>query len=150
MKITFENKVAPQVSDDYKVTSNDINEIKRVVNTNWLSLKGKILWTNPNPDIEFASKNVTLLTSDYDIYEVFYKTSVSENLLTSSKSIKGVGITLYGIGVRATNTPMRVRNASYVSDTTLNFDNGYTGTNQTTTVSNTICVPQFIIGYKND
>lgn len=34
MKITFEDKVTPQISDDYKITSDNMNHIKNVINTN--------------------------------------------------------------------------------------------------------------------
>ena len=65
-----------------------INENKTEIN----NLKGKMLWKNNNPTINFNAQNVNLLDSDWDSYEVIYGANTSsDSKLMSAKSIKGRG-----------------------------------------------------------
>lgn len=51
----------------------------------------KILWANPSPNLEFASQQITLNSSDYDELIWFYVHYASSNTILSQISIKGFG-----------------------------------------------------------
>ena len=36
------------------------------------NIRGKILWTNPNPTAGFPAQTITLNSDDYDTYKVYY------------------------------------------------------------------------------
>lgn len=46
---------------------------------------GKVLWTNPSPTSNFASQNVSLSSSNYDILEIYFYSSTSK---TNTDAVK--------------------------------------------------------------
>lgn len=90
-----------------------INENKNEIN----NLKGKILWTNPNPTSGFNNLTIQFNSDDYEIYEVFYYISTENLQMLSCKSIKGHGTRL---AIPTANTEFRRMNA--INDTTYSFD----------------------------
>lgn len=123
--------------------------IKEYVDTNFIQ-KGKILWTNPNSESNFDSQTITLSDNDYDVLEVYYISSngTNDDFVSSTKTPKGYKINLVSLGYNASTTPIRVRRIDYVSDTTLSITEGKSGTNSTSNLNNSVCIPIYIIGYK--
>lgn len=132
-----------------KVQDTDMNEIKSVVNNNATILsgvKGFLLWTNPNPTSSMpTTTNITLSTSDYDLYEVIYAPGVSASydmLMSTGTVKKGYGARLQFCYWANSTCMLRDRNISYVNDTTLTI-----GTNIGID-GDYPCRPMYIIGYK--
>lgn len=148
-KITYTDKETlneqPSIADKNKVTDDDMNEIKRVVNagidqidtntTNIGNITGTILWTNPNPNQSMDATNISLSSSDYDVLEIFYKHFYSDNYILSQRTIKGAGTILL------TNVAgsLARRQITQPDATTLSITAG----------DNTAAmVPVYVIGYK--
>lgn len=114
-------------------------------------LNGKILWTNPNPTSAFASQTVTLSSDDYDIYEIVYvseTTGTLNRLLKTVKSLKGYDTILEITNPLGSTSPIRARNVTYVTDTSLTFSDGYAKNTYPLLTDNNKCIPLYIIGYK--
>jgi hypothetical protein len=163
--ITYSNKVAlnenSSVADINKGRAEDWNEIKAVVNnnatetsknsTNIANITGTILWTNPNPTSSFTSQTVTLSSDDYDMLEIIYiseSTGTLNRLLKTVKSLKGYNTILEITNPLGSTTPIRTRNVTYVSNTSLTFSDGYAGNVYPLSTDNSKCIPLYIIGYK--
>lgn len=108
-------------------------------------MQGAILWENPNPSTNFVAQDVTLSSDDYDMYEIFYtaRSGDSSRSLMSVRSIKGYGTELNTIFI--TNSAVMQRAVTYISDTSLRFENAYYGTSAV----NSHIKPIKIIGYKS-
>ena len=110
--------------------------------------KPKVLWTNLDTTSEFVQQSVSLneSISNYNYYEVIYRLSIdSSQTYTSGKIPVGfdtrIGIPRHFIGYRTVN----IANAS----ATFSNHNQYTTYGQTTTtVTNGICIPYQVLGYK--
>lgn len=133
-----------------KVQDIDMNEIKSVVNNNATevtNITGQILWTNPNPANSFTAQTITLNSSNYDMYEVIYYSSMTlATQMTSGRIKKGETLflqqTYYDTNLSQVRS--RQRDIAYVSDLSLNVldakNNG--------AVQNTDLIPAYVIGYK--
>lgn len=130
-----------------KVQDTDMNEIKSVVNNNATELTnitGQILWTNSNPTSSFSPQTITLSSSDYDMYEVIYYSSITQaGQMATGKIKKGENLyltqTYYDTQVR-----VRQREVNYSSDLSLNVQEAKNNGN----VQNTDLIPIYVIGYK--
>lgn len=71
-----------------------VNKGLRAVNEGLGNIRGKILWTNPNPTAGFPAQTITLNSDDYDTYKVYYYISSSNLQVLTSESIKGHGTRL--------------------------------------------------------
>ena len=60
-----------------------VNENKTGIN----NIKGKILWTNPDPTQAISSSDITLSSSDYDVLEIFFQHRTFNNSATYSIKI---------------------------------------------------------------
>ena len=163
-KITYSNKSTlnpqPSIASKNKVTSDDMNEIKQVVNENDDTLisqgntinniKGTILWTNPNPNSVFTTQNITLDSDDYDILEIYMKLNSGENEIISQKVIKGYNTTLQGNIIANNKVYHRIRKFNRTNDTTYSVGTGYQQiTNESTySQADSSLVPIYIVGYK--
>lgn len=120
------------------------NVIKSYVDTNFQA-KGKILWTNPNPNnvIQNAT-NITFSSSDYDVIEVFYKTANDGSDLETAKTIKGYNLNMSASGYQGAGLRRRL---TYNNDTswTIGVYNGETLSDSGT---GKYIIPIYIIGYK--
>lgn len=111
---------------------------------------GKILWTNPNPTSSMAANTqITLSSSDYDVYEVIFASNNGALAYRdSSKGIKGNGVVLncniYGGHGRSANS----RTIGYVDDTHLNIEACYGFTKDSDYTDTSFCIPLYVIGYK--
>lgn len=62
-------------------------------------LKGRILWENPSPNTGISSEQIiTLSDTDYDYFEVEYKTSTSSQTVSYAKANKGDTVILMAMG----------------------------------------------------
>lgn len=161
-KITYSNKetlnAQPSIADKNKVTSDDMNEIKSVVNENDDTLisqgtiinniKGTLLWTNENPTSAMSTgTTINLSSSDYDILEIFYITHVSnERNIKSIRALKGFNIDLEVIN--EAGTPY-TRKLTRTNDTSYSAAGGYTYTSYGggKTLTTNVCIPLYVIGY---
>lgn len=160
-KITYSNKndinttATPEVN---KVTAANMNEIKTVVNNNddtlentnviLSNIKGKILWTNPNPTSSFASQTITLSESiaNYDCYEIIFTqaalrsdpTDLANRLMSTGKVPVGYGTVLN----YAVNNRYRLVNRT-TGNTQMTILDAYNGGQ----VDNDKCTPIYVIGY---
>ena len=174
-KITYSNKetlnAQPSIADKNKVTSDDMNEIKSVVNTNYgevgdinnlnttdktsivnaiNSMQGAILWVNPNPSSNFSAKNITLSSGNYDILEIFYSNAPGTNYIYSSRIYKGKSTFLTVNHISGSNTVFhRWRAFDYSNDTTYSISTGtQQGTNSASSDNSiSYIIPLYVIGY---
>ncbi len=108
---------------------------------------GKILWTNTNPTAAWAgSKQITLNSSDYDMYEVVYffgATNSTTSVKTTGKIPKGKTTQLeFLYNTSGANAIIRRREFAYNSDTK------YTVGANTGADGDYTCRPLYVIGYK--
>lgn len=169
---TFLNKNA-SIPEANKVTDDNMNEIKSVVNTNDSNVgdlsnlqttnktsivdainevnsswKGTLLWTNPNPTSAFSGQTITLSDSisNYDFYEVIYSEYAGNNPYGSSGRIPTSHVTNIG---QVANLFVR-RSVTALSGTSMTFGDGQqcTSFNGNWTSQNSRVVPIYVIGYK--
>lgn len=107
-----------------------INEKETEIN----NIKGKVLWTNPNPLNDFGNEIINFNSSDFDVYEVFYYISTDNLQMLSCKSLKG-----HGSRLMIPSTNMEMRRMNVISDTSYSFE---------TPSNSKFGVPIKIIGYK--
>lgn len=149
-KVSQTTPIQAQVVDGYSTSEIDSYSANYVNNT--FQTKGKILWTNSNPNTSFNGQNITLSSDDYDVLEIYYYDWVDNYKdLLCQKTIKGYHTLLqmhfaYDNKVYAGN-----RRILYVNDTTLNIQSNIRNIDNSsfnTTTINNWNVPVFIIGYK--
>lgn len=179
-KITYTNKETlnsqPSIATKNKVTSDDMNEIKQVVNTNYGEvgdisnlnttnktsivgainenkenidgIKGTILWTNSNPSNSFAGQQITLSENiaNYDLYEVIFVEYAGNLPYGSSGRIPVTHTT--NIGCIA-NVFVR-RSITAINENKLTFGDGQrcTSFNGNWITDNVRIIPVYVIGYK--
>lgn len=108
-----------------------------------LNNNGTVLWTNPNPNSNFSSQNITLNSSDYDVLEVYSKQTTTNSRLSNTKIIKGydgIMVTTFDTGVSGRRTATRISDTSYTIGN-LQSTSEYVG-------NNSFIIPLYIIGYK--
>ena len=98
------------------------------------------LWQNPNTTSDFASQNVTISSSDYDILVAICYTSTGGGFSLANISLKGSGFILSYFSGSATYT----RQCDRVSDTQYTIGDCRSGG----TTSNNILIPCIIYGIK--
>ena len=110
-----------------------------VINAEYMTL----LWENTNTSQAFASQTVSLNSADYDFYICYFTRTTSTGTINKSTiSPKGKGIILDV----ADSGYTYVRNASYVSDTSISFGQGY----KDSTADNSVIIPISIYGIKKE
>lgn len=158
-KITYANKVAinenAEIPDINKITDDDMNEIKTVVNNNddelitintkLTNITGQILWTNSNPTQAISETiNITLSSSNYDMIEIYYIQTVSnQSLMYSSKVLKGNSTRMR---ISTTDSANIYRGMTYLSDTSYRIELPYSDVSLSNISS--MVIPVYIIGYK--
>lgn len=128
-----------------KKLNKDILDLINENKTEIVNLKGKNLWTNPNPtSISFESQSITLNSNDYDYYEIIYKMSTVNDRKSSSGIIsKGSGTMLIFLMTELSQFCSRA--ITYSNDTKLLIEDALSSNGSTT---NNRCIPLYIIGYK--
>ena len=114
----------------------------RAVNEGLGNIRGKILWTNPNPTNSINTLSMTLKNSDYDELEIFYQQSTSDSRCYSQKILKGHNGRIY--------LPYNV-SGSYIPiyrNVDRNTDTSYTIGNVTGFSDKSSIIPLYVIGYK--
>jgi hypothetical protein len=127
----------------YHLNRSEYETIKRV--------NGTILWENPNPTADFAAQTITLNSSDYDIYEVYYYDWTSGKHMKSEKALKGQNTIIDLILYYDNKAFIATREITYVSDTSLSIgrcDSLVDSSAFTHLTPANWCVPVYVIGYK--
>ena len=108
------------------------------------------LWVNPDSTIDFGAQDVDLSSSDYEYLEIYYKYTTGNNMIMSTKILKGYGALLNFGFAAAGGAQTFVRLMTRISDVKFNIgDCQYaTGTTKSPTPANNVLVPLKIIGYK--
>ncbi len=121
---------------------NDIELLNDIIK----SLRGKILWVNPDPLNDFQAQDISLNSNDYDCYEViYYGSKTGANVFNSGKIPKGKNSFLQQCYQTGTIPMIRAREIDYVSDTIFHVQQGLVnGSNN----NDHINIPVYIIGYK--
>lgn len=128
------------------------NVIKQYVDNSIISRK--LLWTNPNPNVQFSAQSITLSSDDYDVLEIYYydwvDTSGYKDLLCQ-KTIKGHSTKLQVQLSHNGNSYAGNRRIRYIDDTTLQVDDDYRIIDNSAfnnAKANYWNVPVYIVGYK--
>lgn len=153
--VVFENKIYENLTGTNSTTTPDLDT------TNWAIVplfvggvvnyklsKGKILWVNPNPNADFAEQTITLNSDEFDIYEVVGRSDISQNgkWTFSTRALKGTNTRLVYCslaGIRWWG-----RDMYYRENASIEFKNCYYFDISTSRMTNDLCVPLYIIGYK--
>ena len=108
-----------------------------------------VLWTNPDPTSEFVSQEVTLNSSDYDFYEIYYVTHLTNRHVCSAKGIKGEPTVLMCSLSSDSGAMAYSRYVKSPAANKLSFEAGNRapGANKGST-NKSVCVPLKVIGYK--
>lgn len=121
------------------------------------ALNGKMLWTNPNPNNNFAATQITLSSGDYEFLEIYYYEwsgdSYSWKDLKCAKVIKGYATVLEAIISYNSKGFISARRVRYTNATNLQIDTCYSliiDSAFLTTPADAFCVPVYIIGYKTE
>ena len=131
-------QVSIEVVDSLAGNSTTNAPSQRAVNEEFIKVKGKILWTNPNSTTAISSStNITLSNDDYDELEIFYRLTTSKNIILSTKVIKGWDSRLIAIKQEGTGL---YRELIYNNDTSYTLNIGSADSVQ--------CIPLYIVGYK--
>ena len=136
------NAMTTQEQEAYKASHYrfgiELPDTEGVINAEYMTL----LWENPNTSASFAGQTVTLSSADYDFYICYFTRTTSTGTINKSTiSPKGKGIILDV----ADSGYTYVRNASYVSDTSISFGQGY----KDSTADNSVIIPISIYGIKS-
>lgn len=147
IKVAQTTAIQAQVVDGYSTSTTDAYSANYVNKT----IKGDILWTNPDPTSNFDSQAVTLSTApNYDAIGVWMYRNISNTELQEIRIKNGTGGDLLFGELYQNVLYIQGRNFNFTNSTTLNFSSGFLhATNGNTTVSdNTRGIPAFIVGYK--
>ena len=106
-----------------------------------------VLWENPDSTAAFTAQEITLSSSDYDFYEIYYVTHVTNRHVCSVKSIKGEATSLmYSSAAEAGSTNYH-RFVNNPSANKLSFEKGNAAHGATkASTNNSVCVPLKVIG----
>lgn len=109
----------------------------------------KILWENPDKSSAFEQQTITLNSTDYDFYEMYFLRGINFSpILMLVKSIKG-----YGFQVNDTDNEkldIRTRTIALTSSNTLYISHGRKLTTSGYTENDNLLIPMFVIGYKTN
>lgn len=125
-----------------------INENKTEIN----NIKGKVIWTNPNPSENFSEQTVKLSSSDYDTLTILYIDYRANQRMQSITIKKGESANLSTIFLTGSQLYISTRQMDYVDDTHYTFDDCHSATNISIGTLNASspaqCIPIFIISHK--
>lgn len=146
--LTSSSTVNPPSID---AVNNAISDVSTEVN----SLKPVTLWTNPSPNSNFGSQNITLSSSDYNYLEIYYydwnDSSVDYKNVSCQKILKGYNTTLSCMFNYSGQAYAGLRRCTRTSDTVYNIQGCYTiidGSRYAVNNNDALCVPIKIVGYK--
>ena len=125
--------------------TNAITENTNAINGVSTNLGGTILWTNSNPTSNFGNQTITLNSDDYDLYEIIYQQSTSNNRTLNSGKIKP----LTGTILHYSTSLNYYRATSQTDKKSMSFDEGNSCYSYAqATANNQIIIPLYVIGYK--
>lgn len=153
--LTSSSTVNPPSIDAVNGAISDIDDSIDNINTEVNSLKPITLWTNPSPNNNFSSRQITLSSEDYNFLEIYYYEwsgdSYSWKDLKCAKVMKGYNTVLEAIISYNSKGFIGARRVRYNNATTLQVDTCYsliTDSAFSTTAVDAFCVPVKILGYK--
>lgn len=116
------------------------------------NIRLKLLWSNSNPSSSFASQNIALSSSDYDLLLINFATGVTFTTVGTKSVICAKGNNAY-LDFIIANTSNSVtvadRLITYSNDTSYTANDCYVQTNGSSrSTTNTYCVPVAIYGLK--
>lgn len=115
------------------------------------NLKGKVLWTNPDPtaSMGYTAGGITLSSSDYDELEFWYYNNTANSVLMCAKTRKGGSAEIFYMdgfnGKLYSRVFTRVYNYLYTINACYSYGVGITPPLE----ANTMLIPAYIVGYKN-
>jgi hypothetical protein len=142
------------VNGETPINADNLNHIEGGIKNNETSIgniTGRILWKNPLPTADFQAQTITLNSSDYDIYEVYYYDWTSGKHMKSEKALKGQNTIIDLILYYDNKAFIATREITYVSDTSLSIgrcDSLVDSSAFTHLTPANWCVPVYVIGYK--
>ncbi len=93
-----------------------------------------VLWENSNPTADFNTQNIVFSSDSYDVYEIYYYVSTTNQQMLTAKSLKG-----HGTRLMIPTDQMQYRTLTYVNGNTYSIN---------TAGDPSYAVPVKIIGYK--
>ena len=134
------------LSLDFSTTVKQKIEQIEINKNNIANLKGKILWTNPNPSNLIPNDlNINILSDeDYDILGVYYKTANDSVDVEYNQTIKGMNFNIGTIGYNGTGLRRRITKNSKTSYTIKQ----YNGETLSDSATGKYIIPLYIVGYK--
>lgn len=107
-----------------------------------------VAWTNPNPNSDFATGNITLDSSDYDELEIYYDIdhTSTPRKMQSVKLLKGESARIFTVS--GAQLKYWTRDIDYTNETTLAVDNCIAMTSTGGTNANNMLIPIEIIRRK--
>lgn len=126
--------------EHFKFTIDNIDEADEFVNVDLMTK----LWENPSPTSAFASQNITLSSSDYDILLVITRAHTSNDICQSAITYKGGNADVFSSFYSSNQILVRQRALTYVSDTSYTVEN----CTQNGTAVNECLIPLVIYGIK--
>ena len=142
------------VNGETPINADNLNHIETGIKNNDTSIgniTGTILWTNANPETSLTGANITLSSSDYDVYEVYYYDWITGKHMKSEKALKGQNTMLDMLLYFEDSAFIGVREITYVSDTSLSIGrcNALVDRDAFSHITPANwCVPIYIVGYK--
>lgn len=131
------------------LSPSNLNEMQNIINNNItekIKNVGKIIWTNPDPSINFSAQTILLDESldDYDMYEILVlQTTTNSRIMSTGRIPVGHGtIISYN-----TSSYLYRPTEAIVSSNTVYFEDAKGVAGTTVTVQNEAIIPMYIIGY---
>lgn len=146
--INYEN--LDPINFNYEKRIKALETQNNILNSIINNLKGKVLWTNHSPASSFASQNITLNSSDYDMYEIIYLNYKGEDYyMTSGRTPKGHGKRIMmNIGSSTDGPYAFKRDITYNNPTSLSITLCSVWYGSKEVSSDTDLIPLYVIGYK--
>ena len=133
-------------------TVKDIEDDIAGINASLTELR-TLLWTNPNPSVDFAEQDIVLSSADYDELEIYFSYNATNNgTMYCMKMLKASNSYIYYVFPTGSGVSVRSRNITFVVDGTYkkyHFGVCSVGTGASApSTENSICIPRFIYGIK--
>lgn len=118
-RITDNNPATPSAKNmayDGAVSGIEANNVQDAIDAVSSGL-GRILWQNPNPNVEFAPQTINLTDDDYDYLIFIYRYSTAYNRSISDTVLKGDSLNLQTIWTGTGGFGVNQRVVNWVSNT---------------------------------
>lgn len=107
----------------------------------------KLLWKNPNPEVEFEEQQIHLNSADYDFLEIYFIRMLANPAIICFKTTKSSNI--MGFVANGFGKDFFSRVLKHINDTTFQCDTCYyVDENRNRLIKSDYLVPLYIIGIK--